>query len=67
MLGFNFVKCIFVRDIKVRDTQCGFKLFSREAAKRIFPSQHLRRWCFDIEILFIAYKTGIVVSEVPIK
>jgi dolichyl-phosphate beta-glucosyltransferase len=38
----------------VEDTQCGFKLFTRAAAARIFPVQHIERWAFDVELLFLA-------------
>jgi len=43
----------FVLGFGYQDTQCGFKIFSRDAAKRIFPTQHLERWAFDIEVLFL--------------
>ena len=38
----------------IRDTQCGFKLFSRAAARRIFPRQKIWGWSFDCELLFLA-------------
>lgn len=50
----------------IRDTQCGFKLFSREAARAIFPYQHLTGWIFDVEILLLAKYLAIPVAEVPI-
>ena len=40
----------------VRDTQCGFKLFGRESARLVFPCMHVERWCFDIELLFLAQR-----------
>ncbi|MEE9252906.1 MAG: dolichyl-phosphate beta-glucosyltransferase [Thermodesulfobacteriota bacterium] len=49
-----------------RDTQAGFKAFTSEAARAIFPMQTIRRWAFDIEILVIAGLLGIRVREVPI-
>lgn len=51
----------------IRDTQCGFKLFTREAAQAIFPFQHLTGWIFDVEILLMAKQLGIPVAEVPIN
>lgn len=51
----------------VRDTQCGFKLFTREAAVSIFPFQHLTGWIFDVELLLIAKQLHIPVVEVPIS
>ncbi|KAJ7180834.1 glycosyltransferase family 2 protein [Mycena filopes] len=50
----------------IRDTQCGFKLFSRAAAQQIFPAQHLPTWMFDVELLLLAKQLRIPVAEVPI-
>ena len=36
------------------DTQCGFKLFRRDAARRVFSRQRLDGFSFDVEDLFIA-------------
>ncbi|PSR93892.1 hypothetical protein PHLCEN_2v4585 [Hermanssonia centrifuga] len=51
----------------IRDTQCGFKLFSRRAAQQIFPYQHLPTWIFDVEVLLLAKQLRIPVAEVPIQ
>ncbi|KAJ7066418.1 glycosyltransferase family 2 protein [Mycena amicta] len=51
----------------IRDTQCGFKLFSRSAARQIFPAQRLPTWIFDVELLLLAKQVGIPVAEVPIE
>ncbi|THH17452.1 hypothetical protein EW146_g3358 [Bondarzewia mesenterica] len=51
----------------IRDTQCGFKLFTRAAAQQIFPHQHLATWIFDVELLLLAKQLGIPVEEVPIE
>ena len=50
----------------IRDTQCGFKLFTRPAAQQIFPHQHLTGWILDVELLLYAKQLKIPVSEVPI-
>ncbi|KAH8995054.1 glycosyltransferase family 2 protein [Lactarius hatsudake] len=50
----------------VSDTQCGFKLFSRAAARALFPRQHLATWIFDVELLLLAKTLGIPVAEVPV-
>jgi len=49
------------------DTQCGFKLFTREAARELFSRQLLDRWSFDAELLFLARKRGLRVVEVPVR
>ncbi|MFN0169429.1 MAG: dolichyl-phosphate beta-glucosyltransferase [Bryobacteraceae bacterium] len=50
-----------------KDTQCGFKLFDRDAVERIFSRQLLERFGFDVEVLFIARVQGIRVVEVPVR
>jgi hypothetical protein len=50
-----------------KDTQCGFKAFTRCAAQTIFPLQHIERWGFDPEILFLAMRFGFRVEEVPVQ
>lgn len=49
------------------DTQCGFKMFTGEAADRIFPQVRLDGWAFDIEVLVIAQRLGLRVHEMPIE
>lgn len=48
------------------DTQCGFKVFSKEAVDNIFPLCKIDRWAFDPEILKIAKKQGYKIKEVPV-
>ncbi|MFA5927006.1 MAG: dolichyl-phosphate beta-glucosyltransferase [Patescibacteria group bacterium] len=50
----------------IKDTQCGFKLFERDAAQEIFKRQTFDRWSFDIELLAIARKLGYKVKEIGI-
>jgi dolichyl-phosphate beta-glucosyltransferase len=50
-----------------RDTQCGFKAFTRRAAQSIFPLQHIERWGFDPEILYLAQRFGFRIQEVPVR
>lgn len=49
------------------DTQCGFKLFTRAAARDIFPNLTTRRWMFDVEALVLARKHGYAVRDVPVR
>ncbi|KAH8802717.1 dolichyl-phosphate beta-glucosyltransferase-like protein [Xylogone sp. PMI_703] len=39
---------------RIRDTQCGFKLFSRAALPHIIPYMHAEGWIFDVEMLMLA-------------
>eukprot|EP00741_Cyanophora_paradoxa_P020451 tig00021257_g19741.t1 len=68
----QFVSFVFrvLRELCVsglKDTQCGFKLFTRKAAQRIFPQQHVERWCFDIELLLIAQTLKYPICEIPVN
>jgi len=49
----------------LHDTQCGFKLFSEEAA-RVFEVTRLDGFCFDVEALFVARKRGLRIAELPV-
>jgi dolichyl-phosphate beta-glucosyltransferase len=63
---FNFiVRTLTVKGIN--DTQCGFKLFTREAADAVFPLQSIHDFGFDVEILYICQKTGFRILEVPVN
>jgi glycosyltransferase involved in cell wall biosynthesis len=52
--------------LQFKDTQCGFKAFTRRAAQSIFPLEKIERWGFDPEILFLARKFGFRTEEVPV-
>jgi dolichyl-phosphate beta-glucosyltransferase len=49
-----------------KDTQCGFKLFEREAARDLFSRQKLDGFAFDVEVLLLAKERGYRVREVPV-
>jgi len=55
-----------VLGLHFKDTQCGFKAFSRHAAQTIFPLQNIERWGFDPELLYLARKFDFNVVEVPV-
>ncbi|KAF1753605.1 hypothetical protein GCK72_020162 [Caenorhabditis remanei] len=66
MHGFHTLVYLFaVRTI--RDTQCGFKLFTRSIAARVFPVLHIERWAFDVELIFLCEKWSVPVSEVCVR
>lgn len=50
----------------VPDTQCGFKLFRREAARRLFSEARVCGFCFDVEVLALASRRGFRVRQVPV-
>ncbi|XP_033646334.1 dolichyl-phosphate beta-glucosyltransferase-like [Asterias rubens] len=66
MYGFHFVVWFLcVRGVK--DTQCGFKLMTRETALRLFTNLHVNRWAFDVELLYVAQALKIPIAEVAIN
>lgn len=51
----------------LRDTQCGFKLFTAEAAQAVFRLQRIHDFGFDVEILFLCQRNGYRIAEVPVN
>ena len=51
----------------IKDTQCGFKAFTRRAATDIFGRQQLDGLAFDAELLYLAQQLGYGVAQVPIE
>ena len=50
-----------------RDTQCGLKAFSRHAAAAVLDASVMDRFSFDIEVLYLADRLGMGVSQVPVE
>jgi dolichyl-phosphate beta-glucosyltransferase len=55
MLGLNY-----------RDMQAGIKGFRRLAAKHLFERQTIWRFCFDVELIYLACKYGYTIGEIPV-
>ena len=53
----------------VTDTQCGFKLLTRDAAALTLPHLHIERWAYDVEMLYVAQRLGlgVVSAQVPFE
>ncbi|KAK6505780.1 dolichyl-phosphate beta-glucosyltransferase [Arthrobotrys musiformis] len=65
MYGFHtFLHVIGIQ--KIKDTQCGFKLFTRDTARLVFWESHCEGWIFDIECLLIAEEEKVGVEEVSV-
>ena len=56
-----------VLGLKFKDTQCGFKAFTRDTARHLFPLQRIERWAFDPELLYLAKRFRLSVQEVPVE
>jgi dolichyl-phosphate beta-glucosyltransferase len=67
--GFHFVMSHVILGPamgRIRDTQCGFKLFARTSRSALFAHLHIRQWAFDIEVLYRAQQLQLPMAEVPI-
>lgn len=60
-------------DLKVYDTQCGCKVFSKQLAANVFKEDFISKWLFDVEIfhrlIYIFKKENIknIAREIPLK
>jgi len=52
---------------RLSDSQCGFKVFRREAGQFLFAANRTWGWAFDIEILLRAGNAGYTIREMPVK
>ena len=59
------VRAILLRGI--RDTQCGFKAYTAEAAEDIFGVAKIRTWGFDVETLALARRFRFSIKEMPVR
>lgn len=53
--------------VHVKDTQCGFKLFTRESARSLFRASRVDGFSFDLEILWLAQRWGLGIEEIPVQ
>jgi glycosyltransferase involved in cell wall biosynthesis len=51
----------------ISDTQCGFKFFQHAVAKDLFRRQRIDGYMFDVEILYLACRSGYRVEQIPIR
>jgi len=52
--------------LEVRDTQCGFKGFSRPAAQQIFSQLNVSGYAFDVEVFILAQRLGLKICRIPV-
>lgn len=63
--SFNLALQILL-GLRFKDTQCGFKAFRREIARRLFSMQTIEGWGFDAELLYVAGRMKLKVKEIPV-
>jgi glycosyltransferase involved in cell wall biosynthesis len=49
------------------DTQCGFKAFRMSACRPLIEAATVDRFGFDVELLFLAYRAGLNMKEIPVR
>jgi dolichyl-phosphate beta-glucosyltransferase len=49
------------------DTQCGFKAFQLDVCRPILQRAYIQGFAFDVELLFLAYRAGLRLREVPVR
>ena len=62
--GYRWTSRIFVPEIT--DFTCGYKLFRRDAAQKIFRAAKIDRWAFDTEIVYLAKRFGFAILQMPV-
>mmetsp|Transcript_22815 Transcript_22815/g.58481 ORF Transcript_22815/g.58481 Transcript_22815/m.58481 type:complete len:339 (-) Transcript_22815:91-1107(-) len=67
MHGFHVLVLLVAGPLSPKDTQCGFKLFTRRAAQVLVPNQRLQRWCFDVELTLLAQALSVPIEEVGVN
>ncbi|HXG23504.1 MAG TPA: dolichyl-phosphate beta-glucosyltransferase [Chthonomonadales bacterium] len=68
MGGKLFNRCVqWIAVPGIRDTQCGFKLFTRAAAHNIFSRCEIDNFSFDVEVLYLGRLLGYKIVEVPVR
>jgi glycosyltransferase involved in cell wall biosynthesis len=53
--------------LEISDTQCGFKAFRGDVARRLFTDLNCQDYAFDVEVLYRARRLGHSVAEVPVR
>jgi dolichyl-phosphate beta-glucosyltransferase len=49
------------------DTQCGFKAFRMSVCRPIIEGATIDRFGFDVELLYVAYRAGLKLREIPVR
>lgn len=54
-----------ILSLKFSDVQAGLKGFRRDVAQTLFEKQTIKRFCFDVELIYLAQKMGYTIGEIP--
>jgi dolichyl-phosphate beta-glucosyltransferase len=53
--------------VDIKDTQCGFKGFTAQAAEKIFPLCSVKGYAFDVELFLLARTGDLKICKVPVR
>lgn len=68
IMGKLFATLVYTfSNLNLKDTQCGFKFFKSEIAKKIAKKSKINGWSFDVEFLTIANVNNFTIKEIPVK
>jgi len=63
---FNLLRKVLL-DLKIKDSQCGFKGATKAVTTKILPLVKNTQWFFDTEFLFLAQKNNFKIKEIPVR
>lgn len=67
-MGKTFNRIVQTLVLKgIQDTQCGFKAFTKESARKIFRKSRIDGFAFDVEALYLASRYNFKVKEIPVE
>ncbi|MDI3474009.1 MAG: dolichyl-phosphate beta-glucosyltransferase [Candidatus Woesearchaeota archaeon] len=65
LLSISIIKSLL--KLKLSDTQCGFKLYKTDIARKVYEKRTIDRFGVDFELMFIATKSGFKIKEIPVE
>jgi dolichyl-phosphate beta-glucosyltransferase len=68
LIGRAFHALVSTLTVKgITDTQCGFKMLTREVAHDLFARMRMNGFSFDVELLLMAQRGGYRIDEIPVN
>lgn len=64
--GFQTAVRLIMNDLRVQDSQCGYKLMTLSAARDLYDELEVSGWAHDVEVLYRAKLVSIPIQEIPI-
>lgn len=67
VLALPCLYCTVLKMPVIAEGSCHVQLLTRQTARVLAGNQRLQRWCFDVELIYVAQKLGIPIAEVPVN